>query len=169
MFEIAPFLFGRFIVPWYRFRRGAQDVRKEADRSRARYRSGEGITGRAWANAAREIEVQLLPAFASQQEMRAFYIDHLGVPQQAAEAVSDYMTGVRGIISYSFVGENDLFLGLLSLDIREAELKAGEGQTIAIVPENGEQCVVDADQLYLLLRAVGNVLDSFKERRPPYE
>jgi hypothetical protein len=169
IFKRAPYR-SAFIIPWWRFRIGGKDAVQEADASQARYREGEGITGRVWAQPADELTLQVFPQFDSHAVMEAFYIDTFGVSREIAGSISDYMVQVRAIVSYAFLDGRDHFIGLLSLDIRDAEVVLNRNERrIDIRTPDAALIVVDADKLFLLTRALGNVLESFQlaERRAP--
>lgn len=163
LFRQAPFR-GSYIVPWWRYKRSGDDPIKEADKSCSRYSQDEGLTGRVWADPADALAIQILPDFQGNRAlMEAYYIGNLKVPAESAMAISDYMTKVRAIVSYAFLDPRGTFLGLLSLDISDADVELGRNmEGISIQTSDGSIVIVDADRLYLLTRAVGNVLESFQ-------
>lgn len=163
LFREAPYL-NSYIIAWWRFRRGGRNPIKEADESCAFYGKNEGVTGRVWATPAEKLIIQVLPDFENDRAlMEAYYIETLKVPHESASFISDYMTQVRAIVSYAFLDSQGQFLGLLSLDIKDAEVQVDkERGSINIVPPNDGHITVDADRLFLLTQAVGNVLESFQ-------
>jgi len=173
LFREAPLRREKCVVPWYRFRRGGTDPIKEADTSRARYRLGEGVTGQAWQKPARDLVVQLIPRFATRRLMEAYHIQFFHVLPETASSISDYIVGVKAIISYAYLDHRDQFMGLVSLDIRDADITLAD--LTALTPQSNaaaqggllissadEKIEVDSDTLFLLLRAIGNVLESFQ-------
>src|SRR5207249_5618371 len=108
-----------YIIPWYRHFQGAvDDPVTEASRSKARYRRGEGATGKAWEQAGREVLVSSFPVFDTRQQFETFYIDRMHVDSQVVRELSQYMVGVQTIFSYGFVSSNHRTLGVLSLDLQ---------------------------------------------------
>jgi len=176
LFREAPFR-SSHIVPWYRFRRGCKSPIEEAETSMARYKPGEGLTGGAWSNPARNLVFQILPAFSNRHEMELFYINALEVTPETARSISDFMVEVRGIVSYAYLDSRDQFLGLLSLDVKgesvelepvtDAQGSDAATRKFLVVTSADEELRVGGDSLFLLIRAVGNVLESFRlaERR----
>jgi hypothetical protein len=172
LFQEAPFR--SCIVPICRYRRNGREPITEAEASRSWYRRGEGITGRAWDGPSNEFDVQVLPDFENKRGvMEAYYLHHLQVPKPRLQAISDYMVRVRGIVSYTFANSREQQLGLMSIDIADAEvLFDKEDGTITVVPNAGASpFLVDLDHLSLLSSMIGNVLESFDlaGRRISYE
>jgi hypothetical protein len=161
LFRQAPFR-PSLIIPWYRFRRGGNGPIRDADASRSKYRRGEGITGRAWETPATKLAIQVLPQFSSRPILEAYYIGQLGVTRDHVADISAYMDKVRAIVSYAFLDHHDQFLGLMSLDIQNAEVHPDEA-SIGITPGDGNSTfTVKADELFRLVRALGSILDSFQ-------
>jgi len=164
LFRQAPFR-RSVIIPWYRFKRGGNGPMRDAAASRAKYRKGEGITGRAWETPATKLAIQVLPEFPSRQILEAYYIGELGVSREHVADISSYMEKVRAIVSYAFLDHRDQFLGLMSLDIQNATVHPDEA-SIRIAPMDGNSAfTVNADELFRIVRVLGIVLDSFQVLR----
>jgi hypothetical protein len=181
LFELAPRR-TTHIIPRYRFNRGGIGPVKEALLSRARYRRGEGATGRAWAKPATSLAIQWIPPLSSKEVMKAYYVDYLRVSPDTAAAISDHMVNVRCIISYTFLDSNDQFLGLLSLDVSDMDVSVEDVSLVPMTPEGGtspesplslqrtflslksgdDTINVESESLLRLVRAIGTVLQSFR-------
>jgi len=161
LFRRAPFR-PSFIIPWYRFRRGGNGPIRDADASRSKYQKGEGITGRAWETPATKLAIQVLPEFSSRSVLEAYYIGQLGVSREHVADISPYMDKVRAIVSYAFLDHHDQFLGLMSLDIQNANVRPDEASIDIIPPDGNSAFSVNADELFRFVRALGSVLDSFQ-------
>ena len=151
------------IVPICRYRRSGKEPVKEAEASRSWYRRGEGITGKAWDGPPNEVDVQVLPHFEGKRSvMDAYYLRHLDFPRDRLEAISDHMVRVRAIISYTFADGREQQLGLMSIDIADADVRfEAEDGTMTVVPNGGTPFLVDLDHLSILNSMIGNVLESF--------
>ena len=97
--------------------------------------------------------------------LRVLYEDRYGVSPETFQALSDYMSDVRCIISYPFLDERKQFLNLLSLDIA-AEVKfkqePGSSKFYLEIIEDGKTIQVDPQSLWRLVTMVGSVLRSFQ-------
>lgn len=176
LFQEAPL--AACIIPVCRYRRGGRDPIKEAESSRSWYRRGEGITGRAWDARSNEIDVQILPDFQDRRGwMEAYYEHELRLPKKRVrKCISDYMVRVRGIVSFTFAGCRGEQLGVMSIDIADADVTFDEeDETILVEPHRAavsdEPFLVDLNQLVLFSSMIGNVLESFdlSSRRISYE
>lgn len=154
-----------YITPWYRYFKGGLGPIEEASRSKARYRRGEGMTGKAWAEAGRSLLLVGFPHFASREEFEAHYVNKLGISKDTVRDLTDHMMKVRTMFCYAFVGHGDRTLGVLSLDF-EAPLVIQPRPSFPS-PDDSHPILIDNSQLQLLLRSVHNVLESFakSERR----
>jgi hypothetical protein len=72
------------------------------------------------------------------------------------------MDKVRAIVSYAFLDHHDQFLGLMSLDIQNANVRPDEASIDIIPPDGNSAFSVNADELFRFVRALGSVLDSFQ-------
>lgn len=152
-----------FIVPRYRFRRGGRDALKDAEASRARYRRGEGATGIAWDKAGKTaIHFAAFPVFESRQAMAAYYVSNLDLPPERIENISDYMVGVRAIISVAFTDYQEKFLGVLSIDLR---MPTEGKEDKFILEDEGKQLVVEGGDLYLMAETFRTVIEMFYSGR----
>lgn len=106
-----------YIVPWYRYRKGDEDLIVAANSSRAFYRKGEGFTGYAWANAGTELIWANLPVFQDRAELDRYYTSALNVTPGSVGRISDEMLNVRCILSYGLTDSDNKFLGVLSVDL----------------------------------------------------
>jgi hypothetical protein len=176
LFQEAPL--AACIIPVCRYRRGGKDPIKEAESSRSWYRRREGITGRAWDVRSNEIDVQILPDFEGRRGlMEAYYEYQLGLPRRRVRnCISDHMVRVRGIVSYTFADCRHQQLGVMSIDIADADVTFDEEDaTILVEPRSTSSSdgpfLVDLNQLVLFSRMIGNVLESFElaSRRILYE
>jgi hypothetical protein len=155
-----------YIIPWYRYRDKGSGPILEAQRSCARYRRGEGETGKAWDQAGRVL-IRTFPAFQTRQEFKGHYIDVLKVDPAVVDDLSDYMIGVQTILSYGFVGNNRRLLGVLSLDLQAPMSKTVEGRHFFPTPEGDGQTELDWSRMELLLRSVQMVLETFASGKTP--
>lgn len=144
LFMIDP-LDGSRIIPMVRFEPGRPDPQAELN-SQARYRRGEGFTGRAWERPG-ELLFQALPAFADREAFRLYYVETLKIAEEVVKDLSPYMVGVRGIYSYGFKDHTGAMLGVLSVDC-DTDEPPGTGRDI----KN-------------MLKLVGSVLEAFSYRR----
>jgi len=117
LFKVDP-LNPRYIIPWFRYEPGGAEITVAADRSRARYKKGEGHTGLAWESAARnEVQMAFFPAFPDRRSFEAFYCDQLGLDRATVARISDRMQSVGVILSCGFTDRRNKFLGVLSIDL----------------------------------------------------
>ncbi|MEW6214845.1 MAG: hypothetical protein AB1478_06530, partial [Nitrospirota bacterium] len=93
----------------------------------------------------------------------------LNVDPRTAEKISDYMVNVRAILSYAFLGKNDKFLGILSIDIRDSDTAPDVNKRVLkIVPSTsisgsqGDGFAINADDVSNILIPVGKTLESFE-------
>jgi hypothetical protein len=166
IFRRAPFR-PTHIIPWTRFRVGGDGGRKEAYKSRARWIKGEGITGRVWQKPSLDLAIQIIPQVPKGERnlLRVLYEGRYGVSPETFQALSDYMSDVRCIISYAFLDERKQFLNLLSVDITaEVEFKRepGSSKFYLEIREDGKTIQVDPQSLWRLVTMVGSVLRSFQ-------
>jgi hypothetical protein len=154
LFRVSPFDEKR-IVPWYRYVRETGDVIREAQRSRASYRKGEGFTGDAWRRAGNELVFASFPAFSSRREFEEYYQNTVGIEAESVNAISDFMIDVRTIVSYGFVDDAGGFLGLLSIDLRNPVTVTTEG-----MPMLGDRYLY-GDALAQHLHSIGTALKGF--------
>lgn len=148
-----------YITPWYRYFRGGQGAIVEATASRARYRRGEGMTGRAWAEAGRSLLLQVFPRFATREEFEGHYINVLGIEKTTVKDLSPYMQSVQTMFCYAFVGDGERTLGVLSLDFQAPFALHPQPSFPAL--DDGHAITLDRERLNLLLGSVRNVLESF--------
>ncbi len=166
LFKQAPFR-PNYIIPWYRFQKGATDAIEEATKSRSRYTREDGLTGEAWANAGREISVSLLPKFRTRQEFETYHIDELGIDPAIVRDLSPFMQHIRTIISYGFADSRGKFLGVLSLDLQFPLTSEGSAVFGDLDSENEaeEEAVavneLGANSMALIVRSIQSVLESF--------
>jgi hypothetical protein len=102
------------IVPKVRYRHGHREL---FARSGARYRAGEGSTGRAWEHTGRVI-LSRLPPFTNRDQFIEHYVNVLKIRRETVEKLSDYMIGVQSIYSYGFLDHKGDLLGVVSIDVR---------------------------------------------------
>lgn len=166
LFRRDPF-FPQYIVPWYRFRKGATDGIYEADLSKARYRRGEGYTGKAWEDPGSKLYCAAFPDFKTRAEFETYYIDELQIDPKAVRDISDYMWHTRTLFSYGFTDSRGKFLGVLSLDIQHPISEGMGGES----SENSQAPFLDAPAMFLIVRSIQNVLESFEgaHERKGYE
>jgi hypothetical protein len=118
LFRIDP-IRPTYIIPWYRYEKAGHHPINAAQRSNARYRRGEGYTGRAWQEAGQNsFEFAFLPVFANRQQFEDYYVNSLGIEQSVVRDVSDYMTHTGVILSCGFSDTRGRFLGVLSIDLQ---------------------------------------------------
>ena len=150
------------IVPWYRYCRAGHGPVFETRTSRARYRKGEGLTGRAWTEAGRRVLYTPLPKFASRQAMEDYYVSPLGMDPDVVKHLSNFMVGVETILSYGFLGEGDRLLGVLSVDLQAPMSISEDGSCCSFPSPEGTKIVLDRDRLQVLLASVQRVLLAHK-------
>ena len=147
------------IVPWYRYTPSAEDLIREARKSQARYSRGESFTGYAWENAGEDIVIATFPAFANRSEFEDYYINTLQIAPETVSSISDYMIGIRTVLSHGFTDINGEFLGVLSVDlpstIEVLEVKESKDQRIGSIR-------IKAGTMVQLLNSIENVLEAFK-------
>jgi hypothetical protein len=148
LFRCAP-IRRDFIVPWYRYCKGALGPIQEAEKSKARYKRNEGLTGAAWVRTG-QLLWPTLPKFSDRAEFEKYYIYELKIDRDIVQELSDFMVGVETIFTCGFEDGHGKFLGVLSLDLQSP------------VPVN-----FDSQALALVVRSIGSVLESFgsTERR----
>jgi hypothetical protein len=141
------------LVPWYRYRKGAQDPIEEANRSRAKYKRGEGITGQAWSKTGRLL-FGTYPAFATRQDFERHYIDVLGIDRETVQRLSGEMQHVRTIFCYGFTNGSGKLIGVLSLDLEDG---------LQVDPETNilKAEFVTSQKMAVILRTIEAVLRSF--------
>jgi hypothetical protein len=88
-----------YIVPKVRYRLGHREL---VVKSKARYQSGEGSTGRAWDHPNKLIFTPL-SKFSNRDQFTAYYVNELKIPRELVDSLSSYMVGVEGIYSYGFL------------------------------------------------------------------
>jgi hypothetical protein len=97
--------------------------------------------------------------------LKRLYERRYKVQPKTVEALSNYMTSVRCIISYVCLDETDQFLNLLSVDIttpvRLLPITAQPGSVCLELDEGGKTVQVDTQSLWRLVTTVGTVLRSF--------
>lgn len=164
IFRPAPFR-KNYIVPWWRFSSGVTDLVREASGSRSRYTKDEGHTGIVWQTADADeptFRIQELPEFKNRIEMEEYFEHVLNVSEETARSISDYMVDVTAIMSLPFVGSSGRFLGLLSVDFRNAKVEKVEHVArLKVKPAAGESYLVDSNSLYALTRNINGVLEIF--------
>ncbi len=155
IFRQSPFN-AEYIVPWYRYTKGDNDIITPALKSHAKYRKGEGHTGDAWENHGQELILASFPDFQGSREEFAKYYKLLKIDSDTISELSDMMVSVRTIISYGFEGESGNFLGVLSIDLEEP---------LSIDEETGSPVIGEtflyADTLLHTLRSINIVLQGF--------
>ncbi|MGH9853315.1 MAG: hypothetical protein ACREBD_26035 [Blastocatellia bacterium] len=161
LFRRSPFR-PKYIVPWYRYYKGASDPISEAALSRARYKRNEGLTGKAWDQAGQRLLFLPLPEFHSRNEFVTHFVDTLGVEKDTVGDISEYMERVRAIFCYGFLWR-DRLLGVLSLDVQVPLTQLPDGQIALPSPDDNHQVILDRNRLELLLRSMQNVLESFEQ------
>ncbi len=147
LFAIDP-LDPQYIIPRVRYAPGHADHNAERG-SRARYRRGEGFTGRAWDKPG-ELMYELLPAFPNRTEFTRYYVEQLRMAPETVERISDYMVAVRGIYSYGFRDHEGHLLGIVSIDVQGP-------------PDNTEG--LPLNEVERMLKALGGVLEAFSYER----
>jgi hypothetical protein len=148
-----------YIVPWYRYQKGTSDSIREANGSRARFRRGEGIAGKAWASAGKDLIFAPMPPIPTRDAFEKYCIADLHISPGTVYEFSDYMcTSVRTIFAYGFTDPQGRFLGVLSLDsmLPVSYQEAQGGKAIAT------GTALDANSMALIIRAIQNVLNSFE-------
>ena len=128
-----------YIIPKIRYRRGH---REPVAKSRARYRSGEGATGRAWDHANKLIFTPLRK-FANRDEFTAYYVNELKIPRKTVDNLSEYMVRVEGIYSYGFLDNKGDLVGIVSIDMQ------------------GDAKELDLDQAERMIGALRALLEAF--------
>jgi hypothetical protein len=129
------------IIPKVRFRLGHPEHVAEF-KSKARYRSGEGSTGRAWEHPRRLIYTEL-PKFSNRAAFDAYYVNDLKIAEDIVAHLSDFMVRVQAIYSYGFVDHLGNLLGVVSIDVQ------------------GEAEKLDLDPAETMVRALSPVLEAF--------
>jgi hypothetical protein len=178
---------GNRMIPVSRYFKGCTGSgAEEAEKSRCSYKIGvEGITGTAWNADAEEFDVQFLPSFEGRRTlMAAYYIDELSIPENVVKKISDHMIFVRAILSCPLRDSQGRGIGLISIDIKDAEVtfdrqEEAEDAIILIEPaaaENSPQSqskdiLVSHAALNSFGRITANVLESMElsKRRTTYE
>lgn len=147
-----------YIVPWYRYHKGASNPVNEAKGSRARYARGEGITGQAWDKVG-DLLFSTFPVFNSRSEFESYYIDKMKVDGNTVRELSQYMERVQTIFTYGFTDFRGKLLGVLSLDLPKPiyTLEDGDGNTRLFAND----IEIDARAMALILGSIRNVLESF--------
>ena len=149
----------RFIIPWFRFRRSGRNAIEEAKESVARYRRGEGETGRAWNKAGSNVIILTVmeEEFRDRSAMETYYIGKLDMPLERLGTISDYMIGVRAILSIPYNDSKERFLGILSIDISMPTKKSEEK---FVLDNEGKSIWIDSDHLRLIAETFRAVLES---------
>jgi hypothetical protein len=157
----------QYISPWYRYFKSGRGPINEAEISRARYKRGEGLTGQAWNDAGHALLFQVFPKFETRQKFEDYYINKLKIAEQTVKDLSEYMQDVQTMLCYSFVGDGDRTLGVLSLDLKAPLTLDADGRPSFPSPDDDTPVVLNGTNLRLLLSSVQNVLESFvqSERR----
>jgi hypothetical protein len=112
----------------------------------ARYRSGEGSTGRAWDHTGKLIYKEF-PEFHNREAFTAYYANELKISHETIAGLSDYMLYVQAIYSYGFVDHRGNLLGIASIDVQ------------------GEPKQLDLAQAEKMVRALGPVLEAFAKEK----
>lgn len=144
-----------YLVPWYRYRKGAQDPITEAQKSKARYRRGEGFTGQAWEQAGSYLFYGSFPFFPSRTEFEKYYKSKLEIEPDTVHEISDFMIKVRTIFTYGFTDSTGKLLGVLSLDMQRP-LEGSGSSTFRIDPVE-----LNTHDMALIVRSIKSVLESF--------
>ena len=107
--------------------------------------------------------------------MSAYNQHQLGFPEKKLRSISNHMIDVRAIISYTFINSRDQRLGLMSIDISAREVVFDNRNAIIETRPTetspAQTITIDFDQLELMSRTIGNVLESFDiaRRRMSYD
>ncbi len=142
------------IVPWYRYSEGTTDPIAAASASRAEYRAGEGVTGKAWATP-QKLMLGIFPKFTSAEEFRRYYAEQLGIrPEVVRDLNEEYMSQVGAVFAYGFIDNHNRVVGVLSLDIQAPAEQVDGALRLGGVD-------FDANGMFLILRSVRNVLIGF--------
>ncbi len=119
------------LVPWYRFQKGGQGAIKEAQKSRARFKEGEGTAGSVW-KSRKEDWVFSRPdrEFGTRAQFDQYCIDKLELPKDVVSDLSDHMIPVRYIFAQLILTDDDKLLGVLTIDsispLERTESESGE-------------------------------------------
>lgn len=150
-----------YIVPWYRFEKGAGDHPiNTAQKSKVRYRKGEGCTGAAWAKAGNKFELTIMPTFANRRDFEAYYEDTMRIDQKTVKAISDHMMSVGLILSCGFYDTRSRFLGVLSIDV-QANVKSYT--PLVLQAADGTDFAIEGRGLSTAVVLVHNVLRSLAQ------
>ena len=160
LFRIDP-ANSNYIVPWYRYEKGAGDHPiNTAQKSRVRYRRGEGCTGKAWAKAGNKFELTIMPTFASRRDFEAYYEDAMKISPRTVKAISNHMMPVGLILSCGFHDTRSRFLGVLSIDV---QAKVKSYQPLVLQAEDGTEFAFEGRGLFTAVALVNNVLRSLAQ------
>lgn len=145
---------GDELVPWVRYAPGSLQPHAEIE-SKARYRKGEGFTGRAWEEPNTWLFQPLdgYPLDADREEFEKYYTRRLKIREDVVRKLSSYMERVHCIHSYGFA-DREGFLAVLSVDIQ------GNACAVTISPEAAK---FGFEQLREVMREV------FREKRRLHE
>ena len=148
------------IVPWCRFYKGCADPFIEASVSKASYLRGEGYTGKAWEDPGTFI-ASLFPGFSSRDEFKQYYVSRLRMPANVVDDISDYMVGVRTIMTQGFIDCYGRITGVLSIDVQRLlgelhvpETRIGKGRTQESHGPEVEQLRSSVAVLYTVLESL---------------
>jgi len=148
-----------YLVPWYRYKFGGMEAIKEAQTSRARFRRGQGLAGRAWEQPNGELMFMSFPAFGTRTAFDTYHRDTLGMEKFAAEDLSVHMDKVRSVFAFGMVDCRGKFLGVLCLDIL-APLEKKSDDSLGF-----DSIAVSNESLVKTLKSLQNVLESFSIKR----
>lgn len=149
---------------------GADDPIAEANRSRARYRRAESVTGRAWSSPGKLILANF-PSFSSRHEFEDFYVNRIEIDQDVVSDLSSYMERVRALLAYGLEDANRRFLGVVSIDFSSpiGTLRTEDGTQITLSEVDPEvspgEPGVELDQLRVrdAFQAMESVLGAFHQ------
>lgn len=149
------------LVPWTRFQKGGSGPLREAARSRARYRRGEGSAGRAWNEAGESILLTQAGPFETREAMVQEYINSLHIRPDVAEKISEYMEQAYAFFSYGFVDSRNHLLGVLSVDLcgRVTQHENGDLTFEARRPDR-EAIVINMEEMMSKIGSIQSVLES---------
>jgi len=149
-----------FIVPKYRYEPGASDPIEEADRSRARYKKGQGITGRAWSEPGR-IFLANFPSFATRDDFVNFYVNRVGIDREVVNDLSPYMQACQGMLAYGLDDSIHRFLGVVSMDFIDP---IQTSNVPAPTAPSQHQVPLDGQRIHDVLQSMQTVLAAFQTR-----
>lgn len=149
-----------YIIPWYRYEKASgTDPVDAAEKSSARYKRGEGHTGKAWASAGQNrFQMAILPTFSDRPSFKQHYCSTLGINESTVDKLSAYMLEVGLILSLAVTDTRGKLLGVLSIDCQWA---CKSYSPLEFIAPDGTSRTMTLQKLVVVAVLVHNVLRSF--------